>query len=87
LFDNQSTLTKLEIFEQLVEDKIMAGEISNNIQLFIFTLEKGHIGKHAAEKIKKMKKEGKIKYEGRSPLITYENYKSSNELQYEVVTK
>jgi hypothetical protein len=87
LFDPQITLTKLEIFQRLVEEKIMTGEIFDNIQLFVFTLEKGHIGKHAADKLKKMKKEGKINYEGRSPLITYENYKSSKNLPYEVIAR
>lgn len=45
---------KKDIFQELVRKKISRGEISNNYQLYNFTLDNGHIGKHAASVLRKM---------------------------------
>lgn len=79
-------LTKIELFQETVREKILKKEICNNIELFIFTIDEGHIGKHAADCLKKMKRNGEVKYEGRSPLVTYEKvYKNKIELKYRVI--
>jgi three-Cys-motif partner protein len=79
-------LTKIESFQKLVREKILSGELSNNFELFDFVLEEGHIGTHAAEILKKMKKSGQIDYDNRSPLVTYENvYQKKKKLEYRIV--
>ena len=79
--------TKIEAFKQLVRDKILSGEISNNLDLFTFAMEEGHISTHAAECLKNMRKENEVSYDGRSPLVTYENYKLKKKLEYRIVGK
>jgi three-Cys-motif partner protein len=88
LFEVSLKKTKLQIFEEQVMDKILKKEITNNFDLYHFTLEQGHIGKHASDCLKKMKKDGKIDYESTSPLVTYDNvYKNKKHLEYKVLTK
>lgn len=87
LFDNQP-LTKIQAFQKIVRDKILQKEIINNVDLFNFSLEEGHIGSHAAEEIKKMKKDGEVFFEGTSPLITYEQvYKNRRKIGYTILKK
>jgi three-Cys-motif partner protein len=76
LYEDQP-LTKIQTFQKNVREKVLAKEISNNVELFDYTLEEGHLGKHAADELKKMKKAGQIFFEGRSPLATYENVYSN----------
>ena len=65
----------------------MNEEICDNLALFAFVLEKGHIGKHAAECIKQMKVDGEISYDSKSPLLTYENYHKAKKLEYGISRK
>jgi three-Cys-motif partner protein len=83
-FLSESKPTKIESFQKLVKQKILSKEITNNIDLFTFVLEEGHIGKHAADSLRSMKKNGEITYESTSPLITYENYRDKKRLEYKV---
>lgn len=79
------TLTKLEEFEQTVESKLLSGELASNEDLLKFAYSQGHLGSHAAAVIRQMKKDGKILYEGTSPLVTYEMvFKNRRILRYEV---
>ncbi len=88
LFEVSLKKTKLQVFEEQVMNKILNKEITNNFDLYHYTLEQGHIGKHAADCLKKMKKDGKIDYEGTYPLVTYDNvYKNKKHLEYKVLTK
>ncbi len=85
IFGTQKS-TKIESFQSLVSEKILSGELSNNCELFDFVLEEGHIGTHAAEILRKMKKSGQIDYDCRSPLVTYENvYQKKRKLEYRIV--
>jgi len=85
LFDAPK-LTKIQRFEEDVKHKILSQEISNNFELFDYTLKEGHIGKHAAKCLKEMKEKGEISYEGCSPLVTYENvYKKRKRVVYRVL--
>lgn len=88
LFGNQP-LTKIEAFKENVRNKLLAKEIVDNYQLFDFVLEEGHLGRHAAEVLQEMKTKGVISYEGKSPLLTYENVysKKKRKLSYSILKK
>ena len=76
-------LTKIEQFQEDVKRKVLNEEIKNNSELLDFAYEEGHIPGHAAECLKQMKKDGEIYYEGKSPLVTYDNvHKIKKILQY-----
>jgi three-Cys-motif partner protein len=81
-------LKKIELFQQRLLEKILDRSITDNFDAFNFALQEAHLGSHAAEVVKKMKREKIIDYEGSSPLITYENvYKKSNRLIFKVLQK
>jgi three-Cys-motif partner protein len=85
LFEGRK-LTKIDIFKQSVRDKVLGGEIKTNLELLIFVYENGHIGKHADEVLKALKKEGKIKYDSNSPCVTYDSaFKNNIKVFYEKV--
>ena len=65
-------LKKIEGFQKSLKKLILSQEITNNEKAFLYTLNQGHIGKHAAEEIKKMKEDGLITFDSRSPLVTYQ---------------
>lgn len=76
-------LTKIEKFQENVKNKILSKEITDNFGLFNYVLEEGHIGNHAAECLKAMKKTGEVKYDSTSPLLTYDNvYKNNKKIEY-----
>jgi len=64
--------TKIEVFQQRIEKKLKSCTKLSNTELFLYTLDLGHPPKHAADHLRKLKKEKKIEYEGRSPKITFE---------------
>jgi three-Cys-motif partner protein len=70
LFDGKS-LTKLEIFQNELCKLILNGQIKNNVDAYLFTLNQGHISAHANEQIKRMKKEKLITFESNSSLVNY----------------
>ena len=79
---------KIESFQSEVRRKILAKELTNNKQLFDFTLEQGHIGSHAAVVLKRMKADKEVQYDSRSPLVNYESaYKNSKIVNFVVVGK
>lgn len=81
-------LTKIEAFQQRLREKVLDGRILDNFAAFDFALDEAHIGAHAADELKKMKKEGLIDFEGSSPLVTYENvYKTPRQLHYTILKK
>ncbi len=84
LFGNKP-LTKIEEFKESVRNKVLSKEIKNNFELLEYVYKEGHIGSHAADCLKQMKKEGKVEYFGTSPLVTYENvYKKKMKIDYKV---
>ncbi len=84
MFSNKR-LTKIEEFQQNLRTKVLVKEIMNNYDALEFVHDEGHIGKHASECLKRIKFEGKINYEGTSPLVTYENvYKLKKRIDYKV---
>lgn len=87
LFDAPQ-LTKIQTFKADVREKILAKEIVNNFQLYDYALQEGHLGSHAADELREMKKKGEISYEGTSPLVTYEQvYKMKRKVDYIILKK
>lgn len=81
-------LTKIETFQLQFRKKVLNKTIRNNFDAFDYALEKGHIGRHAADELKKMKTEGLITYDSKSPLVTYDNvYKHERLLEYKILRK
>ncbi len=78
-------LTKIEDFKENLRTKVLAKEMTNNFNALGFVHDEGHIGKHASDCLKQMKKKGEIDYEGISPLVTYENvYKLKKRIDYKL---
>lgn len=85
LFDKPRK-TKIEDFQFQLYAKIIAGEISDNFGAYYFALNEGHIPKHAAEIIAKMKKNKVIDYNKKGPLINYDKVvKFCQRLEYKVL--
>ena len=81
-------LTKIESFKETLKSKILRKEISNNFEALTFVHEEGHIGKHAADLLREMKKRGEITYTNNSPLVNYEKvYRKKIKLTYNVLSK
>jgi three-Cys-motif partner protein len=79
-------LTKIEEFQFNVCEMILNGEIKSNFELLAYTYNQGHIGNHAAEYLRDLKRQKKIDYDGTSPLVTYENvYKLKKKLIYKIL--
>jgi three-Cys-motif partner protein len=84
LFGNKK-LTKIEEFQENLRIKVLSQEIKNNFDALRFVHDEGHIGKHASDCLREMKKKNEIYYEGMSPLITYENiYKINKRVDYKI---
>lgn len=82
LFGNKS-LTKIEKFKSSLHNKIISKEVLNNKDALNFAHSEGHIGKHAADCLREMKKNKEIDYDSASPLVTYENvFKKKRIIEY-----
>ena len=70
-----------------VETRLLSKNITNNGKLLEFVYSQGHIPKHATDCLKKLKKEGKILYDARTPLVSYDNvYRKRKTLNYNIVS-
>lgn len=79
---------KIEEFSIKLRDTILKGEIDNNKKAYDFTLKEGHIDKHASEVILQLKKDKLITFEGKSPLVNYEQvYKNRRIINFEIVNR
>jgi three-Cys-motif partner protein len=74
-------LSKIERYEHELEKYIMSKKEISNIELFDYALEKGHIGAHTIEVLKRLKKNNKIEYEGH-PCISYDKCYKKKELKH-----
>lgn len=87
LFDDPE-LTKIGAFQNRFKGLVLNGEISTNALALRYVYENGHIPSHAAEVMRELKRKGVITYEGRSPLITYDNvYKKPNIITYKLTNE
>lgn len=78
-------LTKIEAFQEDIQQRILNGELSTNKEVFDYTLEQGHIPQHSSDKLKEMKKEKLIDYDEKTPLVNYEQvYKKKRIISYKL---
>jgi len=79
-------LTKIEQFQESVRQKVLDHTIRNNKEALDYTYNQGHLPSHAADCIKLMKKNKEVEFSGSSPLVTYQNvYTNNNILIYHTV--
>lgn len=79
---------RVEVFQDLVREKILSGDLKNNADVYNFTIAEGHISTHSSETLKFMKKNKEVIYDNVSPLINYDNvYKNPRLLNYIVIKK
>lgn len=85
---NDRKLTKIEGFQNRLRQGILEGRIKDNADAYFFTLNEGHVGEHASDEIKMMKKEGLITFDSRSPLVNYNKVmKERRIMDYKVIKK
>lgn len=85
IFTGDRGRSRVESFQDEIKTKILSGEILNNKELFNLCMNKGFLGAHANECLKKMKKEGLIKYASTSPMVNYDKtYKKTHLLTYQL---
>lgn len=81
-------IKKVDAFKRKLHDKILNGTIKNNKDAYEYTIEMGHIGTHAMEEIKEMKKNKLITYEAKLPRVNYEAiYKDKEIVEYHLTNK
>lgn len=81
-------LTKIESFQNRLREKVLDGSIVDNFEALNFAMDEAHLGSHAASELKKMKKEGLIDYNAKSPLVTYEKvYKKKRRINFQITRK
>lgn len=80
LFDEPQPIKKVDAFKKRLHNKILDRKIKNNREAFEYTIDMGHIGTHAMEEIKEMKKKKLITYDASSPKVNYESAISKNEI-------
>lgn len=84
LFDEKKP-TKKEAFANLLRDKLLNKELITNEDVYLFTLDQGHIPSHATDVLKQLKKEGLVTYDSPSPLVTYEQvFKNHRIINYKL---
>ncbi len=87
LFDGRIP-TKIESFQNKLRQLLLDGTMKTNRDVYLFTLNQGHIGQHSSEAIKRMKKENLLTYNSKSPLINYEMIYSKNRIvEYQLKNK
>lgn len=63
LFAEYNIPTKIQVFENDLENKILKKEITTNKSMYLYSLSNGFLPKHANKKINEMKSEKKIGFE------------------------
>lgn len=61
LFPEDNDKRKIPTFQRQLEDKILKGELKSDIEIFVYMINNGFIGKHVSEVISNLKKAKKIK--------------------------
>ena len=78
-------MTKIEKFQSDLENKLLVKNSVTNKTVLIYTYLCGHIPKHAEIVLKRLKKEGKLNYETKTPYLTYENvFRNKNIITYQI---
>lgn len=82
----EKRLTKIELFQSELRQRILEGELQTNKDVFNYTIEQGHIPRHASEELKRMKKDKLVDYDEKSPLVNYDKvYKERRIISYKLV--
>ncbi len=74
-------LTKIEKFEQYLEEFIQEKRVVTNKEIYYFTYEAGHIGVHACTCLKRLKAEKKVNYSGHCR-ISWNSIQKNNLVTY-----
>lgn len=83
---NEKKLTKMEQFELSLREAILTKKVQTNKDAYDFAIQHGHIGKHANDVIRKLKKEKRIAFDDRSPKCNYEQvYKNKSIVEYHLL--
>jgi len=84
LFPELVGKSTVQLFQEGFEDKILNGTIQTNEDAYYYTLKKGFLPEHAKGVLKELKKNGKICYNSKGPLVNYENvFKKRRIIKYE----
>lgn len=88
LFSCTKKLNKIERFQLNLEEYINKEKKLTNIEIYLYSLSQGHLGKHAVEKLRELKKKGKIEFiNSQTPNVSYKAYKSKKEIEIRVIEK
>ncbi len=79
-------VSKIERFKAEVKRKLLDGEITTNAELLYFCYSAGHIPAHAADVAKELKRSKLLEYEGKSPLVTYDNISEKRIIEYRITS-
>ena len=84
----EPNLTKKESFQRSLTERLLLEEIVNNKQALDFTYSEGHPASQAHDVLMKLKRDGRIAFEGTSPLVNYRQvYREHRILEYSVMKK
>ena len=79
-------MTKVEKFKIEVEELILSGKLKDNAEVLIHTYLSGHIPSHSSEVVRRLKKDQKISFDGKTPGINYDNvFKKQNIVKYKII--
>lgn len=85
LFEGKK-LTKIEQFEQSLRNAVLSMDIRNNKEAYDFTINQGHLAKHADVVIRNLKKEKRISFDAKTPKCNYNQvYKNKVIVEYHVL--
>lgn len=85
LFGEQR-VSKKEAFKRKLKEKVLSNEVTNNLDALNFAHDQGHIGTHAADCLRAMKRANEISYDCSSPLVTYEQvHRKRRLLEYKIL--
>lgn len=84
--DEYRLLTKIEIFQNDLRERIVSGQLKNNKEVYDYTIGHGHISSHADPILRELKKAKTIDYDGPSPRVNYENvYKKHTIVSFRIL--
>lgn len=63
--------TKLEVFNEALEEKIRSNIVTNNAEIYLFALQRGHTPTQASLHIRRLRTQKKVSFIGISPKIRY----------------
>jgi hypothetical protein len=84
LFEGKK-MNKIEKFQQEFETLLFQGELQDNRSALIYTYSCGHIPRHVVDMIRRLKRELKIDYVGKTPALNYDNvFRKKNIVYYTI---